>query len=104
MRDPSRWFVYVVRCADDSLYTGVARDVEARIAQHEEGKGARYTRGRAPFSLAAKVRCRSQGDALRVEYAFKALSRGRKLELTARPRGLANFARRVRVVMSAAQK
>ena len=72
------WFVYIVRCADDSLYTGIARDVAERIAKHEAGKGARYTRGRGPLTLCAKKRCASKGDALRLEHAIKKLPRERK--------------------------
>jgi putative endonuclease len=73
-----RWFVYLVRCGDGSLYTGIARDVAARIAQHEAGKGARYTRGRGPFELCATKRCTSKGQALKLEHAVKQLSRERK--------------------------
>jgi len=72
------WFVYLVRCADGSLYTGIARDVAARIAQHERGKGARYTRGRGPLTLVAKRRCISKSEALRLELAVKALPRSEK--------------------------
>jgi len=89
------WFVYVLRCADDSLYTGIAIDVGARISQHERGIGARYTRGRAPLTLCGKHRCASKGDALRLEYAFKQLPKFRKLEVLARPRGLSRFHRTV---------
>jgi putative endonuclease len=86
------WFVYILRCRDASLYTGIARDVAARIAVHEAGRGAKYTRGRGPFMLCAQRRCRSQGEALRLEYAIKQLSRSEKEQLT-RPRCLAAFAR-----------
>jgi putative endonuclease len=72
------WFVYIARCADDSLYTGIARDVAARIAAHDAGKGARYTRGRGPLRLCAKKRCATKGDALRLESAIKRLPRARK--------------------------
>jgi predicted GIY-YIG superfamily endonuclease len=75
------WFVYVVRCCDGTLYTGVSRDVEARVAKHNQGKGARYTRGRGPVALIHKERKRSQGAALRREAAIKALPRRRKLAL-----------------------
>jgi predicted GIY-YIG superfamily endonuclease len=72
------WFVYIVRCADDSLYTGIARDVAARIEAHNAGKGARYTRGRRPVTLCVKRRCTSKGAALRLELAIKRLSRAEK--------------------------
>jgi putative endonuclease len=88
-----RWFLYVVQCADGTLYTGIARDVAARLAAHEAGRGARYTRGRGPLRLLAKRRCASQGDALRLELALKRLAREEKLALVAAPRRLAAFAR-----------
>ncbi len=87
------WFVYVIQCADGSLYTGIARDVAARLAAHEAGRGARYTRGRGPLRLLAKRRCMSQGDALRLEMALKRLSRADKLALVSAPRRLGAFAR-----------
>ena len=65
------WFVYVVRCADGSLYTGVAKDVEQRIADHDAGKGARYTRGRGPVTLVAAVGPMSRSEALRLEIRVK---------------------------------
>jgi putative endonuclease len=65
------WFVYLVRCADGSLYCGIARDVGARIAQHDAGKGAKYTRGRGPLAVVGTRRCASKGDALRLEAAVK---------------------------------
>lgn len=89
------WFVYIARCSDGSLYTGVARDVEARLAAHDSGRGARYTRGRGPLALCAKTKCKSQGDALRLELAVKALPRAAKIALTAGPRRLSLFARTV---------
>jgi putative endonuclease len=75
------WFVYVVRCRDGSLYTGIARDVNARLDAHNQGRGARYTRGRRPVALLHIERKRSQGAALRRELAIKALPRKAKLAL-----------------------
>jgi putative endonuclease len=86
--------VYVLRCGDGSLYTGIARDVAARLAVHASGKGARYTRGRGPFELLAQARCKGHGHALRVEIAVKALSRDGKADV-ATPRKLGAFARKV---------
>jgi putative endonuclease len=86
------WFVYLARCSDGSLYTGIARNVAERIAQHDAGKGAKYTRGRGPLEVCAVRRCRSRGEALRLELAVKALTRPEKESLT-RPRRLAAFAR-----------
>jgi putative endonuclease len=78
------WSVYLVRCADDTLYCGIARDVAARMAQHEAGKGAKYTRGRGPLALVATKRFRDKGKALRVEHAIKQLTRAEKARLDAR--------------------
>jgi len=90
------WYVYLARCADDTLYCGIARDVAARIAAHDAGKGARYTRGRGPLRVLATRRCRAHGLALRLELAVKALGRAEKLELALDPAGLARLARKVR--------
>jgi len=86
------WFVYILRCRDATLYTGIARDVAARILAHETGRGAKYTRGRGPLILCAKRRCKSHSEALKLEYAIKRLARTEKEALT-RPRRLAAFAR-----------
>jgi predicted GIY-YIG superfamily endonuclease len=86
--------VYVARCADGTLYVGIARDVAARIAAHDEGRGARYTRGRGPLAVLATRACRSKGNALRVELALKRLTREQKLALVSSPRVLAAVARR----------
>jgi len=48
-----RWFLYLARCADGTIYTGIARDVKARIAMHDTDRGARYTRGRGPLAVCA---------------------------------------------------
>jgi predicted GIY-YIG superfamily endonuclease len=87
------WFLYVVRCADGTLYTGVARNVKERLATHERGRGARYTRGRGPLKLCAVRRCADKGRALRLEHAMKKLSRKHKEALLAERR-LASFARK----------
>jgi putative endonuclease len=86
------WFVYLVRCADDTLYTGIALDVAQRIAAHDAGRGARYTRGRGPLTLFASRRCKTKSEALRLEILVKRLPRAQKLALTSRR--LASFARR----------
>lgn len=86
------WFVYIVRCGDDSLYTGIARDVAARLRAHETGRGARYTRSRGPLSLCAVRRCSSKGQALRLEHSIKGLRREAKQALLV-GRRLSAFAR-----------
>lgn len=92
MSNARHWFVYIARCGDGSLYTGIAVDVAARIASHNDGRGARYTRGRGPIQLCVKRRCDSQGDALRLELRVKRLSRAEKEGLII-GRRLARFAR-----------
>ncbi|HEV3030617.1 MAG TPA: GIY-YIG nuclease family protein [Polyangia bacterium] len=77
----ARWFVYVVRCADGSLYTGISTDVPARVAAHNAGRGARYTRSRRPVLLVHTERKKSQSTALRREADIKAWPRERKLTL-----------------------
>ena len=68
-----------------SLYCGIALDVEARLAQHQAGKGAKYTRGRAPLALVFREACGSKGDALRRERQLKRLRRADKLRLCGLP-------------------
>ena len=87
------WSVYLARCVDDTLYCGIAVDVAARIAAHDAGRGARYTRGRGPLALCAVRRCADKGSALRLELALKRLARAEKEALT-QGRRLAAFARR----------
>ena len=72
------WFVYLVQCRDGSYYTGVARDVERRIAEHNAGRGARYTRGRGPVVVVAASRAMEKRAASRLEHAVKQLPRRSK--------------------------
>jgi putative endonuclease len=77
------FFVYIVRCADGSLYAGCARDPRQRVDVHNSGRGARYTSGRVPVRLVYSERCRSQGEALRRERELKGWTRGKKEALIA---------------------
>jgi len=70
--------VYIVRCADGSLYTGYARDPKRRVAMHNTGRGARYTSGRRPVRLVYSERFRTIGKALKREYQLKQLPRVEK--------------------------
>ena len=79
-REP-RWHVYLVRCADGTLYTGVTTDVARRVAQHNAGTASRYTRSRRPVVLAYQKRVGDRGAALRREIAIKKLSREEKESL-----------------------
>lgn len=90
-----RWYVYLARCGDGSLYTGIARDVQRRLAQHASGKGARYTRGRGPISLFAARACNSRSTALRLELLVKSLPRTDK-ETLAQKGEFTRVARRLR--------
>lgn len=76
-------FVYIVQCRDGSLYTGYAQHVTQRIAAHNAGTGAKYTRGRGPVVLLASWSAESKGDALRAECAIKRLSRAQKWRVIA---------------------
>jgi predicted GIY-YIG superfamily endonuclease len=78
------WWVYLLRCSDDTLYCGIALDVAARLEQHQAGKGAKYTRGRGPLELVFSEACASRAEALRRERAIKRLKRGAKLALIAK--------------------
>ncbi|MEL7450247.1 MAG: GIY-YIG nuclease family protein [Pseudomonadota bacterium] len=77
------WYLYLVRCADRSLYTGVATDVERRFAEHQSGggRGSRYLRGRGPLKLELVRPIGDRGMALRLEYRIKQLSRAKKERL-----------------------
>ena len=73
--------MYVVRCADGTLYTGYSPDVEARVAAHNAGKGAKYTKARRPVELVASAAFASKHEAMSAEWHFKHLTRARKEEL-----------------------
>ena len=79
----STWFVYVVRCADDSLYTGITTDIDRRIQEHNRatGKGAKYTRQRQPVVLVYSEQIDSRAAATRRELVIKRLSRAEKMRL-----------------------
>jgi len=76
-----KWFVYIVRCSDDTLYTGITNNLERRIQQHNEGKGAKYTKGRGPVTLVKSFECASKSEALKLEYKIKQLPKEEKLKL-----------------------
>lgn len=75
------YYLYILRCGDGTLYTGIAADVEKRLAVHRSGKGAKYTRGRGPLTVVYREECTDRPAALRRELEVKALSRERKLAL-----------------------
>ena len=75
------WYLYILRCGDGTLYTGITTDVEKRLEAHREGKGAKYTRGRSPLELVYREDCGSHSDALKREIAVKKLTRSQKERL-----------------------
>ena len=75
------WYVYMLRCSDRTLNTGITNDLSARIRAHNAGTGAKYTRGRGPVELVYSEELPSHGDALRREYAIKQLKKEQKLAL-----------------------
>jgi len=76
------WFVYIVRCRDGTLYTGITNNLAERLAEHNRGRGCRYTAGRHPVELIYRESRPDRGSALRREAAVKKMSRERKLALT----------------------
>jgi len=75
------WTVYILRCRDGSLYTGIAKDVHVRLKQHSEGKGAAYTRTRLPVTLLYQQQGLTHSEALIREAQIKAMPRSKKEEL-----------------------
>lgn len=80
------YFMYVLSCADHTLYTGYTTDVEQRVITHNAAKGAKYTRGRLPVELVAQVPFATKHEAMSAEYRFKRLTRSQKETLLDRVR------------------
>ncbi len=76
-----KWYVYILRCWDGTLYTGMTDDLEKRLAAHNAGKGAKYTRGRGPVELVYHEIFDTKVEACRREYAVKQLTRPEKQKL-----------------------
>jgi putative endonuclease len=81
------WTLYLLRCRDGSLYTGITTDAERRLAQHQDGTASRYTRSRRPVTIVYREFCSSRSDALKREAAVKSLSREAKERLLDGARG-----------------
>jgi putative endonuclease len=75
------WIVYMLECADTSLYTGITKNLDRRLAEHAAGKGAKYTKGRGPFRLVYRETCQDRAEASRRETAIKLLDRAKKRQL-----------------------
>lgn len=78
------WCLYLVKCADGTLYTGITNDLPRRLAQHNNGTASRYTRSRLPVTLAYREGCRDKSGALKKEHRIKSLSRKAKETYIAR--------------------
>jgi putative endonuclease len=78
---PAMPFIYILRCGDGSLYTGITKDLDRRLAQHQAGRASRYTRSRLPVALAWSREVGSWSDALREERRIKGLRREHKEEI-----------------------
>ena len=89
-------FVYILRCRDGSLYTGIAKDVAARLRQHQAGRASRYTRARLPVALLWSRRVATWSAALREEHRIKQLGRSSKLAFVAKSEAGRARARRSR--------
>lgn len=72
------WYLYILRCGDNSLYTGITTDVEKRFAVHCSGRGAKYTRGRGPLKLVYREAVGSYSEALKRERSVKSMKRNQK--------------------------
>ncbi len=81
------WYVYIVQCDDRSLYTGITKDLDARLAQHNAGDGAKYTRARRPVQLVYSERAQGRGLAQRREFAIKRMQTAAKHRLIANATG-----------------
>lgn len=77
------WFVYILECSDGTLYTGITTNVERRVKQHNNGKGAKYTKVRRPVVLRKVFEATNRSEASKEEYRIKQLSRIEKLKLIA---------------------
>lgn len=75
------WVLYMLRCRDGSLYTGITNNLEKRLEAHRSGKGAKYTRGRCPLELVYTEKCEDHSAALKREVEIKKLSRDEKIQL-----------------------
>ena len=73
-----QWFLYILRCRDKTLYTGITNDLERRLMLHQNGVASRYTRSRLPVKLRYQEKCSSRSDALKREHALKQLKRAEK--------------------------
>ncbi|MHB8845193.1 MAG: GIY-YIG nuclease family protein [Nitrospirota bacterium] len=79
------WILYILKCGDGTLYTGITNDIDRRIELHTSGVASKYTRSRLPVALVHKESCRGRANALKKEYAIKQLSRAEKEDYIKKP-------------------
>lgn len=84
------WVVYLIQCADGSLYCGITNDLKNRVAAHNSGRGAKYTRSRRPVHLVGASSRMTQSDALKLEYRVKKVPTGKKIDVLAGGEGTMN--------------
>lgn len=77
----SKWIVYILQCADNTMYTGITNDLESRVQSHNNGTGAKYTRGRSPVKVVYTEKCIDRSEATKKEREIKILNRTSKLKL-----------------------
>lgn len=75
------WYVYILECSDETLYTGITNDLNKRIATHNKGRGAKYTKTRLPVKLRVSFEAKDRSEASKEEYRIKQLTREQKLKL-----------------------
>lgn len=75
------WYVYILKCKDNSYYTGITKNIKKRIESHKSGKGSKYTKNRGPFQLVYKEKCTNHSTALKRENSIKKLKRIQKIIL-----------------------
>ncbi len=77
----NNWVVYILECKDKTFYTGITNNLERRLHQHENGTGAKYTKGRGPFKVIYQTECKDRSDASVKESYIKAMSKQEKIKL-----------------------
>ena len=76
-----KWYVYILRCVDDTLYTGITNNIDRRLKAHNAGTASKYTRSRRPVTMIYQEEAETKGDALRRELAIKTMTRSQKQSL-----------------------
>lgn len=76
-----KWYVYILRCVDDTLYTGITNNIDRRLKAHNAGTASKYTRSRRPVMMIYQEEAETKGDALRRELAIKTMTRSQKQSL-----------------------